>query len=87
MSYSEILSELVKKSNLTLRELADQCKLKGLSIDPSYISKLQNGKQPPPSEEISMVLASILGDDSERLVWAGYLEKTPERVRNLIENY
>ncbi len=84
--YGEILSKLIKKSNLTLRQIADRCNSQGLSIDPSYISKLKNGKQPPPSDEISQVLSSILDDKAKRLVWAGYLDKTPSEIRSYFEN-
>lgn len=85
MGYKELLSEMVEKSHMTLREIADKAKKKGVPIDPSYISKLQTGKQPPPSEDISKVLAEVCNSDPDSLVWEGYMEKAPEIIRSYVE--
>lgn len=86
MGYKEILSTIVSNSGLTLRELADRCRDKGVSIDPSYISKLQTGKQAPGSEEVSRAIAEVCGADPDILIWEGYLEKAPELVKNTIDS-
>jgi repressor LexA len=84
MSYSELLSEYIKRSAYSLRKVAELCNEKGFSIDHSYISKLRNGKKPPPSEELSRVLAEVLNGDPETLVVEGYKEKAPEEIKNLL---
>lgn len=81
MGYKELLSDLVKNSGLTLREIADKCKELGISIDPSYISKLQTGKQAPPSDEVSRILAEALGADPIELIWLSYTEKAPDEIK------
>lgn len=37
-------------------------------INPSYLSQIENGKQPPPGEETTIRLAAILGEDSDVLL-------------------
>lgn len=87
MQYRELLAEYVAKSKMTLREIAEECKVRGEPIDPSYISKLQTGRLPPPSEEVSRVLAEVLGGDANKLVYLGYLEKAPSIIRQLLEQW
>jgi len=53
MSYSKLLQAYIDKSGLTLDEITERCKAKGIDIHPTYISKLRNGTRPAPSEEIS----------------------------------
>lgn len=84
MGYKELLSEMVEKSHMTLREIADMAREKGVSLDPSYISKLQTGKQQPASDEVSKVIAEVCGGDPDLLIWEGYMEKAPEVVRTYI---
>lgn len=79
--YAQLLSSHIKHSDLTLREIAHQCKERGYPIDPSYISKLQTGRLPPPSEEVSHVLANVLGAQAEELIYWGYIEKAPQVIR------
>ena len=86
MDYKEHLQKLIKESNLTLREIADRCRELGQSIDPSYISKIQTGKLPPPSEEVSRVLAGVLGGDPTELIWHGYIEKAPKEIKQSLKN-
>lgn len=84
MDYAKLLSAYIEKSELSLRRIAELCNKKGFSIDHSYISKLKNGKMPPPSEELSRVLAEVLGGDPETLVIEGYIEKAPEEIKKLL---
>ncbi|MED1911018.1 LexA family transcriptional regulator [Brevibacillus laterosporus] len=85
MNYYETLSELIKSSGLTLKEIAEKCRELGVKIDPSYISKLQTKKQPPASEEINRALAQVCGGDIDNLVFLGYFEKNPENIKLFIE--
>lgn len=86
MEYKELISEMVSKSKLTLREISDKARDRGVSIDPSYISKLQTGKQPPASEEVSRTIAEICNSDPDELIWEGYMEKAPTVIREFINN-
>lgn len=83
--YKNLLSYHVKKSGLTLRQIAQQCKDRGQQIAPSYISKLQNGHLPPPSETVSRVLADVLGGNSDAFVYSGYIEKAPSAIRGNLD--
>lgn len=84
MSYSSILKELVSSSNLTYKEIADECKKHGTSIDKSYISKLINNKISPPSNEVSHVLEKVFNSESNLLVVESYFEKASEPITNFI---
>ena len=54
------LRELRQKLGLTLRELADK-----VGIDFTYLSKIENGVLPPPSEKVISKLAGVLGADKD----------------------
>ena len=82
MSYSEMLSTIIEESELSLRQISKRCADLDLNITPSYISQLKNGKLPPPSEEVSLVLAKACGSKNQaQLVFQGYMEKAPELVK------
>ncbi|WP_130863741.1 S24/S26 family peptidase [Bacilliculturomica massiliensis] len=82
MKYAQMLDRMISDSELSLRQISKRCADLDLNITPSYISQLKNGKLPPPSEEVSLVLAKVCGGkDQSRLVFQGYLEKAPELVR------
>lgn len=80
-SYKDLLAYYIKKSKMTLRQIAYYCEEKGQKIAPSYISKLQNGHLPPPSEDVSRVLAEVLNGNPETLIYLGYIEKAPSIIR------
>jgi SOS-response transcriptional repressor LexA len=78
---------MVKNSGYTLKEIVDRCKLYGVDIDPSYISKLQSGKQRhPASDEVNIALAKACKTDPEELQYEAYMEKAPELIKNFIES-
>ncbi|HHX13934.1 MAG TPA: hypothetical protein GX726_03135 [Clostridiales bacterium] len=82
MTYAEMLSEMINASELSLRQIARRCQDLNLSITPSYISQLKNGKLPPPSEEVSLTLAKACGSNKQAfLVFQGYMEKAPKLIR------
>lgn len=82
MNYAQMLDQMIESSELSLRQISKRCSDLNLNITPSYISQLKNGKLPPPSEEVSLVLAKVCGfKDQSKLVFQGYLEKAPELVR------
>lgn len=84
MAYKDILSKTIKNSGLSLREISARCSSLGLNITPSYISQLQNGKLPPPSEDVSNILAKVCNIDSTELILEGYMEKAPEIVKHYL---
>lgn len=86
MSYKNVLSEMVEKSGLTLREIAEKCKEYHVKIDPSYISKLQTGKQSPASEDINIALAKVCAGDPEYLLFEAYMEKAPKVIKDILGN-
>lgn len=71
-TYSNLLSDLIDKSGLSLTELSQKADEEhGQKITPSYLSKLKNGKMPPPSFKVSIALALALGVEPELLLAAG----------------
>ena len=82
MSYALMLDQIIKESELSLRQISKRCSDLNLNITPSYISQLKNGKLPPPSEEVSLTLAKACGSKKQvHLVFQGYMEKAPALVR------
>jgi len=67
------LRELRLDRNLTQRQLADtvSARLRGLeqgSFDFTYLSKIENGKLPPPSTTTIIQLASVLDANADELL-------------------
>ena len=83
MTYAEMLSDIIKKSELSLRQIAKRCEDLNLKIAPSYISQLKM-ENSPPSEEVSLILAKACGSDRQaHLVFQGYMEKAPAMVKRI----
>ncbi|WPS85655.1 S24 family peptidase (plasmid) [Brevibacillus halotolerans] len=87
MTYAKLLSSYIEKSGLSLSQISTLLKERDFSTDKGYISKLQNGKVPPAGEDLSRALAEVTGNDSEKLVMEGYVEKAPIEVRPLLRWY
>ncbi|MDD2218138.1 MAG: helix-turn-helix transcriptional regulator [Eubacteriales bacterium] len=82
MNYAAMLDAMIIKSELSLRQITKRCADLDLSITPSYISQLKNGKLPPPSPEVSLALAKACNSkEASKLVFQGYLEKAPEVIK------
>jgi len=60
------LRDLRKKSGMTLRELADK-----VGIDFTYLSKIENGALPPPSEKVIRKLAEVFNYEQDELLALG----------------
>lgn len=80
VSYTEILQKSINASDLSLSQIARRLEKKGVSIDKSYLSKLQNGKIAPAGERINDAIAEVLGIDKLELKVAAYREKIPQDV-------
>lgn len=85
MGYAETLSNIVENSRLTLKEISDKCKERGIDVAPSYISKLQTKKQAPASDQVNRVLAEVCGGDIEKLLYEAYFEKAPDYMKELLK--
>jgi transcriptional regulator with XRE-family HTH domain len=82
MGYAEMLDEIISESELSLRQISKLCTQFNISITPSYISQLKNGKLPPPSPEVSLALAKVCNSKKQaQLVFQGYMEKAPDVIR------
>jgi transcriptional regulator with XRE-family HTH domain len=87
LKFGARLRELRTKAGLTLRELAEK-----VNVNFTYLSKIENGSLPPPSEKVIRALAETLNyDKDELLTLAGIIpadiveilkdRKTRERLR------
>ena len=73
------LRELRKRAGLSLMELAHR-----VGIDFTYLSKIENGALPPPSEKVLSKLAKALNTDKgELIILAG---KIPPDIAELLTN-
>ncbi|MFC2002196.1 PGF-pre-PGF domain-containing protein [Chloroflexota bacterium] len=57
------LRELRTRSGMTQRELAER-----VNVDFTYLSKIENGVMPPPSEKVILQLAASLNTDKDELL-------------------
>ena len=73
------LKKLREQSGLSQRGLAEK-----VGVDVSYLSKIENGVMPPPSQELILRLADALGaDKDELLTLAG---KVPADIAQILKN-
>lgn len=79
-TYKEILDFILKRSSLTLEEVAEGCRQNDVYISASYLSKLRLGHRPPPSNKISQTIAKVCGHGHDNLIDAANTEKTPVPV-------
>ena len=78
-SFNIRLRELRKQAGLSQRELADK-----IGINFTYLSKIESGALPPPSEQVILRLAKVLNaDKDELLTLAG---KIPSDVVQMLKN-
>ncbi len=63
MAFGKRLRELRRDQGLSQRGLADRA-----GIDFTYLSKIENGRMEPPSEEVIRRVAEELGADADELI-------------------
>lgn len=63
MTFGSRIRQLRKVQDLTLRELGER-----VNMDFTYLSKIENGKGDPPSEDAIRRLAIVLQTDAEELI-------------------
>lgn len=86
MKYKKQLAKIIKDSNLSLRDIASRCQSLGVPLSHSYISQLQSGKLPAPSEEITIAICNVCNTDPADLILQGYIEKAPDIVQAYFED-
>ncbi len=88
MPYAVMLDQLIRKSNLTVKEIAHKCQAEGANITASYISILRKpDNQRTPSEEVSHALEKVLGAPPNSLVVEAYMDTAPAIIRLAIRNF
>src|ERR1043166_9261676 len=64
--------DYVRKRRMSLQEADPQYSLRkvaaAIDVEPSYLSKIERGEQPPPGAETIVALAKELGDDADVLL-------------------
>lgn len=63
MNFGDRLRTLRREAGITQRDLAEQ-----VALDFSYISKLENGRNPPPSADTIVRICKVLGVPSDALL-------------------
>lgn len=86
MPYSKLLRNVVADTGYSAKQIIDECNKRGRKIDKAYLSKLLNNKIPPPSEEVSRLLANICNVDERLLVLEGYIDKAPKEIKDIFNS-
>jgi hypothetical protein len=85
--YSTLLKEYISDSRLSLSEIENEMRKRGLNKNKAYISNLQNGKIGPPPFEVTHALCNIIGGDPVRLAFTGVImEISQQEFVPMIEN-
>lgn len=80
MDFGSRIRQLRKEKDISLRELADR-----VGIDFTYLSKIENGKVEPPSEEVIRLISQEFEVDPEDLLsLAGKVSS--EQIRKAVES-
>jgi transcriptional regulator with XRE-family HTH domain len=77
LSFGELLREKRRAAGLSQRELARRA-----GLDFSYISKVENGRHPPPAADTVVRICSILGTPADEML--ATVGKIPDEVEKRI---
>jgi transcriptional regulator with XRE-family HTH domain len=80
-SFSGRLLAARRRAGLTQAALAERCGLTG-----PYISLLESGRKPAPSDEVVRRLATVLGEDRASLLETAHLDRAPEDLRRTVRH-
>jgi len=87
MPYNTLLNQLIDKSGMTAKDIAEQCNQQGQKITASYISILRKAENNrTPSDDVSRALAKALNADEDSLVLEAYLDNAPEVMKAAFRN-
>jgi SOS-response transcriptional repressor LexA len=87
INYAELIKSYINKSGYKLDELSELLKKQGISATKEYLSRLQNGKRPPASDELNIALAELTGNDPKEIIVSAYIDKAPENIKGLLSGY
>lgn len=79
-SFAAYLRSAREASGLTQAALAERCRLTG-----SYVSLLESGKKPAPSDRVVRRMAEALGLDPDQALQVAHLDRAPEELRRSVE--
>lgn len=80
MPYGKLLFREIQRKEMSIADLA-----KALNKDRSYISKIINGSNKPPTDKVNEQIASVLECDARRLNMEAYYDKAPNEIREIIK--
>jgi len=86
LPFNTLLKQLIEKSGLSNKEIAEKCKDHGAQITDSYLSALKNNPDRIPSDEVSRAIALACGADENVLVIEAYLDKAPQEITDMFNN-
>jgi len=66
--FGEYLRQRREKLQVTDAQFSLRRVAAAIGVEPSYLSKVERGEQPPPSEKTVMALAQTLGEDPDVLL-------------------
>lgn len=78
--FGEYLKKVRQSNKMSQRELAQQ-----VGVDFTYISKIENGAMPAPSEETIKKIASALNEDANRMILLA--KKIPTGFQEVIHQH
>jgi HTH-type transcriptional regulator, competence development regulator len=78
-TFGKYIKELRKKAGLSQRDLAEKA-----NIDFTYLSKIENGKMAPPSEDTIKKIAEALNEDPDKLIIMA--DKIPSDYKPLLQS-
>lgn len=79
-TFATLLKEARAKAGLNQMELAQRIGLTG-----SYISILEAGKKPPPTDKALKKMAQVLGLDAKYFLGVAHLERTPADIKETVQ--
>ncbi|MBA2732389.1 MAG: helix-turn-helix transcriptional regulator [Acidobacteria bacterium] len=77
MSFGKRLRQLRLERKINQRVLATQ-----VGVDFTYLSKIENGRMPPPSEDVIVKLAKVLETNADELLRLA--QKVPQDLQSVI---
>ena len=86
MPYTKLLNDLIEKSGLSIKEIAERCSENKQDVTAAYISQLRNAENKRiPSDEMSRALAIACNAKYENvLVIESYFDKAPIEMQSII---
>ena len=78
-TFGEVIKELREQKEYSQRQFAI-----ALDITPTYLSKIERGEFPPPSEEVIKKMSTLLKYDSDLLL--AHAEKVDSELLAIIQN-